>query len=105
MNTFPLLSSYDFLSETLHRSFPTQLQTDMPLQNQFGGQEFENWLEELGNSSLNDERDYVIIPQALRCSTHEIGDLINFAYSPFTSRSLTTVLPKSKSGLVTTIVE
>ena len=52
----------------------------MPLQSQFRGQKFENWLEELGNGSLNDECDYVITPQALRCSTHDIGDLINFAY-------------------------
>ena len=45
-----------------------------------GEQEFAKWLRELGKGSLNDENDDVILPQSLRCSTNDIGDLIDHAY-------------------------
>ena len=52
----------------------------MPTQ---GEQEFTKWLRELGRASFNDENDEVILPQSLRCSTNEIGDLIDHAYPSF----------------------
>jgi hypothetical protein len=57
-----------------------QLETNMPEKNKFNEQEFETWLRELGNGSFNDEHDDVILPETLRCSTNDIGDLIDHAY-------------------------
>ena len=63
-----------------HEYDATTQGTGMPLQSRFSGQDFEKWLGELGKGSFNDEHNNVILPQALRCSTNNIGDLIDFAY-------------------------
>jgi hypothetical protein len=50
------------------------------MQGDISEQEFPNWLKELGKGSFNDEHDNVILPQFLRCSSNDIGDLVNHVY-------------------------
>lgn len=45
-----------------------------------GEQDFAKWLRELGQGSLNDQNDDVILPRSLRCSTNDIGGLIDHVY-------------------------
>ena len=50
------------------------------MQGDISENEFPNWLKELGKGSFNDEHDNVILPQFLRSSSNDIGDLVNHVY-------------------------
>ena len=50
------------------------------MQGDISKNEFPNWLKELGKGSFNDEHDNVILPQFLRSSSNDIGDLVNHVY-------------------------
>lgn len=52
----------------------------MSVQGDFSIQEYAAWLSELGEGSLNDEDDNVILPEMLLCSSNDIGSLIDHAY-------------------------